>query len=86
MGDCFASSGSEKSRFGWKSSDKIHYYSEMLGMRDTIREEDLLIDITKTEIEKRLTKSENEKSMLQERVDLLEKQMKEILGCSNRCK
>lgn len=36
----------------------IHYYSEFLGMKDTITEEDMLIDITKTEIEKRLTKSE----------------------------
>ncbi len=75
----YKSESALKFRFGWKESDKIHYYSEMLGMRDTIREEDLLVDITKTEIEKRLTKSENEKEMLQDRVKILEGQMKEIL-------
>jgi len=78
----YKSESALKFRFGWKKSDKIHYYSEMLGMRDTITEDDLLIDVTKTEIEKRLTKSENEKTMLQERVQLLEGQMKEILELS----
>ncbi len=80
----YKSESALKFRFGWKKSDKIHYYSEMLGMRDTIREDDLLIDITKTEIEKRLNKTENEKEMLQERVDHLEKQMKKILELTNK--
>ncbi|MGK0209114.1 MAG: hypothetical protein ACI83O_000379 [Patescibacteria group bacterium] len=48
-----------KYRFGWKKSDKIHYYTELLGMRDTITEEDMLIDITKTELEQRSIKAEN---------------------------
>jgi hypothetical protein len=79
----YKSESALKFRFGWKKSDKIHYYSELLGMRDTITEEDLLIDVTKTEIEKRLTKTENEKKMLQERVQILEGQMKEIIKLSN---
>lgn len=33
-----------KYRFGWKQSDRIHYYTEMLGMRDTIRPEDIKIE------------------------------------------
>lgn len=49
-----------KYRFGWKGSDKIHYYSELLGMKDTISEEDMLLDLTRTEIEKRMLKSEKE--------------------------
>lgn len=40
-------------RFGWKSSKYIHYYSEFLGMKDPIRDEDLYVDITKTELERR---------------------------------
>jgi integrase len=36
----YKSESALKFRFGWKKSDKIHYYSEMLGMRDTISEED----------------------------------------------
>ncbi|MEK6917816.1 MAG: hypothetical protein AABW51_02610 [Nanoarchaeota archaeon] len=80
----YKSESALKFRFGWKKSDKIHYYSEMLGMRDTISDEDLLVDITKTEIEKKLLKSENEKEILNERVQHLEKQMNEILRLTNK--
>lgn len=75
----YKSESALKYRFGWKASDKIHYYSELLGMKDTISEEDLLIDVTKTEIEKRLMKTEKDKELLQERVDSMEKQMQQIL-------
>ncbi len=74
----YKSESALKYRFGWKKSDKIHYYSELLGMSDTITEDDMLMDVTKTEIEKQLTKSENKNEILQERVDVLEKQMKII--------
>jgi site-specific recombinase XerD len=43
-------------RFGWKSEKYIHYYSEFLGMKDTIRNEDLYCDITKTELESEIEK------------------------------
>jgi integrase len=75
----YKSESALKFRFGWKKSDKIHYYSELLGMRDTISEEDLLIDTTKTEIEKQLIKSENEKEIMQERMQSMEEQMRIIL-------
>jgi integrase len=32
----YKSESALKYRFGWKKSDKIHYYSELLGMKDTI--------------------------------------------------
>lgn len=75
----YKSESALKFRFGWKKSDKIHYYSELLGMRDTIAEEDLLVDVTKTEIEQRLAKTEKEKEMLVERVNAMENQMQVIL-------
>lgn len=65
----YKSESALKYRFGWKKSDKIHYYSELLGMKDTIREEDMLIDITKTEIEKRLLKTEQENDILKEKME-----------------
>ncbi len=74
----YKSESALKYRFGWKKSDKIHYYSELLGMKDTITDEDMLMDVTKTEIEKQLVKSENKNEILQERVEVLEKQMKVI--------
>ncbi|MBI2449631.1 site-specific integrase [Candidatus Pacearchaeota archaeon] len=75
----YKSESALKYRFGWKKSDKIHYYSELLGMKDTISEEDLLIDVTKTEIEKRLLKTEKDKEILQEKIESMEKQMGKIL-------
>ena len=74
----YKSESALKFRFGWKKSDKIHYYSEMLGMRDTISEEDLLVDVTKTELEKRLTKSENKSELLEAQVDVMKNQLAEI--------
>ncbi len=71
----YKSESALKFRFGWKKSDKIHYYSEMLGMRDTIQEDDMLVDVTKTEIEKQLIKSENEKKVMEERMMAMERQM-----------
>ena len=65
----YKSESALKYRFGWKKSDKIHYYSELLGMKDTITEEDMLIDLTKTEIEKRLLKTEQENEILKEKIE-----------------
>ena len=75
----YKSESALKYRFGWKKSDQIHYYSELLGMKDTISEEDLLLDITKTEIEKRLTKAEREVEFLSEDNEHMKNQMKSII-------
>ena len=74
----YKSESALKFRFGWKKSEKIHYYSEMLGMRDTISEEDMLVDVTKTEIERRLTATENENKILQEKLAVADKKFEEI--------
>ena len=74
----YKSESALKYRFGWKKSEKIHYYSELLGMKDTISEEDLLIDVTRTELEKRLTKSEHREELLEAQVNSMKRQMFEI--------
>ncbi len=74
----YKSEAALKYRFGWKKSEKIHYYSEFLGMKDTITEEDMLIDITRTEIEKRLTKTEGENEILKERLKINESKWIEV--------
>lgn len=74
----YKSESALKYRFGWKESDKIHYYSELLGMSDTISQDDMLIDLTKTEIEQKLQKSEKEKEIMQERMKTMELQMAKI--------
>ena len=47
-------------------------------MKDTISEEDLLMDVTKTEIEKRLGETEKENTILNDKVTFMEKKMEEI--------
>ncbi len=79
----YKSESALKYRFGWKKSDKIHYYSELLGMKDTISEDDMFSDITKTEIEKQLLKTQKENELLQERIAILEnfsKKMQEMIA------
>jgi len=74
----YKSESALKYRFGWKKSDKIHYYSELLGMKDTISEEDILTDVTKTEIENRLKSVEHENNLLKNRCSEFERYIKII--------
>jgi integrase len=80
----YKSESALKYRFGWKQSDKIHYYSEFLGMKDTISEEDMLVDVTKTEIEKRLEKSEKENQLISEDNEQMRIQLAKIMELTNR--
>ncbi len=43
-------------RFGWKKLEMAHYYSRFLGMEDTITEEDLMLGVTKSELERDMEK------------------------------
>jgi len=79
----YKSESALKFRFGWKKSDRIHYYSELIGMKDTISEEDLLIDTTKTAIENRLTETETENTILKDKVVFMEKKLEEIQKLTN---
>ena len=72
-----------KFRFGWKKTEMIHYYTELLGMKDTISQDDMLIDVTKTEIENKLMKAEQERDLFKERLEVLEKQLKQIQEVTN---
>lgn len=62
----YKSESALKYRFGWKRSDMIHYYTEFLGMKDTIKQEDLYTDISKTELEKQIIE-------IQERMEVYER-------------
>ncbi|RPJ77372.1 MAG: site-specific integrase [Alphaproteobacteria bacterium] len=67
----YKSESALKYRFGWKKTDMIHYYTEFLGMKDTIKEDDMYVDITKTELEKEVDHLRNEISMLKDSVEKL---------------
>jgi len=55
----------------------IHYYTELLGMRDTIEEEDLYIDVSKTQLENEINKKGTEINLLQEQIAKEEQKAKE---------
>lgn len=63
-----------------------HFYemyvidTELLGMRDNITQNDLLIDETRSLIEKKLEKSERENQLLKERMEALEKQLEKVIS------
>ncbi len=58
-------------RFGWKKTEMVEYYSNFLGMKDTIQDEDLEDADTRTLLQKEL---ENQK----QKNELLEEQMKSM--------
>lgn len=80
----YKSESALKYRFGWKKSDKIHYYSELLGMKDTIQEDDMLIDVTKTEIEKELERTRRERELMKEEISSLRDQISQIMELINQ--
>lgn len=71
-------------RFGWKDSKEIHYYSEFLGMKDTLQEDDFLVDVSKTQIEKELEAEKRRNERLDEELGQLRAQMASINRFMNR--
>ena len=71
-----------KYRFGWKKSDKIHYYSEMLGMQDTILEEDLFQDTGSLLTRNKINKIYVDNKFQESRLDFIEKKIQALLNKS----
>lgn len=65
-------------RFGWKTTKMIEYYTEFLGMKDNISDDDLLIGSSKTELEKKTEKLEQENEILKESLNSVSKDMELI--------
>ena len=62
-----------KYRFGWKENRMIHYYTNFLGMQDTISENDLLLDSeAKTKLETKLERQIQMNALMEERLKQLE--------------
>lgn len=75
----YKSESALKYRFGWKKSEMIHYYTELLGMKDTISEEDLYVDVSKTQLEREITNKGNEITLLQEQLQAQDKKMEAMM-------
>lgn len=72
-------------RFGWKKSDKVFYYSEFLGLADNITEEDMLVDVTQSDVVKQYEKIKMEFELFKEstgyqnnEVEVMKKQIREL--------
>ena len=65
-----------KYRFGWKRSSMVHYYTGLLGMRDTITQDDLITDVDPQTAE--VSQLTREKRMLEERFAAMSNQMLEM--------
>ncbi len=66
----YKSESALKYRFGWKKSDMIIYYSEFLGMKDTIVENDLIEAEELTTLQKRLEQAEQRIALMQEKDEI----------------
>jgi integrase len=75
----YKSESALKYRFGWMKSSMIHYYTELLGMSDTIQEEDLYVDVSKTQLENEIAKKGNEINLLQEQIQAQNDKMSEMM-------
>jgi hypothetical protein len=73
----YKSENQMKYRYGWKKSEMIHYYSEFMGMKDTITDDDMLVDTTKTQLQQELEKSKLRVAFLEEQMTAKTKEMEE---------
>ena len=82
----YKSESALKYRFGWKKIENVHYYTKLLGMRDSITEEDLFTDSeAKTQVEEDLEKETKTRGLIQEQLDAkngeIEELREEIASC-----
>ena len=74
----YKSEAAIKYRLGWKKSEMIHYYTEFLGMKDTIQDDDMYIDVSKTQLENELEREKSQRQILGDRLEQIEKQLSQI--------
>lgn len=70
-------------RFGWKDSAMIHYYSEFLGMKDTLQEDDFLLDRPKTQLERDLAHEQKQRMQLDDELQQMRAQMGRVNALMN---
>jgi hypothetical protein len=75
----YKSEAALKYRFDWKKTEQIHAYTRLLGMQDNTTEDDLLVDVSRTDLERRLERAEGEKKLMQEQIDAMKAQLAQIL-------
>lgn len=67
-------------RFGWKKPEMIEYYSNFMGMKDTIQDEDLEDADTRTQLQKELESQKQKNELLEEQMQSMQKDYLELNG------
>lgn len=81
----YKSESALKYRFGWKRDDMIHHYTKLLGMRDTIEEQDILLDSeAKTKLENELEFQKKKNLLMDDTIKELQQEMKIIKDTQKR--
>ncbi|MBI1935700.1 site-specific integrase [Candidatus Woesearchaeota archaeon] len=62
-------------RFGWKNPEMIEYYSQFLGMKDSITSDDLEDSETRTELQKAVEQERNQRQIMEERMNSMQQEM-----------
>ena len=73
----YKSENQMKYRYGWTNAQMIQYYSEFIGMRDTITDEDMIVDSGKPALMMELEKEKQKVALMQERYRAKEEEMEE---------
>lgn len=73
----YRSENQMKYRYGWTSAEMIHYYSEFIGMRDTITDEDMIVDSNKPQLILELEKEKQKVALMAERFRAKEEELEE---------
>lgn len=73
----YQSENQMKYRYGWNQARMIHYYSEYIGMRDTISEDQMLVDSSKSQLQQDLEQEKRKVLLMQEQMEQQKKEMDE---------
>lgn len=65
-------------RFGWVKPEMVYYYSEFLGLKDDITEQDLDTAEISSQLQKELKNKDTQIILQEEKMDNMQKQMKKI--------
>ncbi len=75
----YRSESALKYRFGWKRTEMIHYYTELLGMKDTITKDDVHTRDVRTRLAADLESERTQRAQLEEELRQLRTEMRTIL-------
>ena len=71
-------------RFGWKNPRMVEYYSQFIGMKDSIQDEDLEDSETRTQMQKEIDGMKKDRLIMEEELKAVTEQMNKINTFMNK--